>query len=56
MKRAKRFGVRQLAAALASARLLALVVNAASEPEASFSDQAYLTGEPIVRGFANIVL
>jgi len=35
---------------------LALVVNAASRPTASFSEQGFLTGEPVVRGFAQVVL
>jgi phage FluMu gp28-like protein len=35
---------------------LALVVNAASQPAASFSEQAFLAGEPVLRGFAQIVL
>ena len=35
---------------------LAMVVNAASEPDASFGEQAFLTGEPVMHGFAQIVL
>jgi phage FluMu gp28-like protein len=35
---------------------LALVVNAASQPTASFSEQAFLAGEPVMHGFAEVVL
>jgi phage FluMu gp28-like protein len=35
---------------------LAMVVNAASEPTASFAEQASLAGEPVFRGFAEVVL
>ena len=35
---------------------LALVVNAASEPSASFAEQAFLTGQPVMHGFAEVVL
>jgi len=35
---------------------LAMVVNAASEPDASFSEQAFITGRPVLHGFARMVL
>jgi len=35
---------------------LAMVVNAASEPRASFEEQASLAGEPVFRGFAEVAL
>ena len=35
---------------------LAMVVNAASEPRASFEEQAYLTGSPVMAGFAEMIL
>jgi phage FluMu gp28-like protein len=35
---------------------LALVVNAATHPAASFSEQAFLAGEPVMHGFAEVVL
>ena len=35
---------------------LALVVNAASEPSASFAEQAFLVGQPVMHGFAEVVL
>ena len=35
---------------------LAMVVNAAATPRCSFSEQAYLTGAPVMRGFAGVVL
>lgn len=35
---------------------LAMVVNAATEPQASFSEQAYLTGSPVLPGLARMVL
>ena len=35
---------------------LAMVVNVASEPAASFAEQASLAGEPVMSGFAEVVL
>jgi phage FluMu gp28-like protein len=35
---------------------LALVVNAASEPVASFAEQAFLAGEPVMQGLMGAVL
>lgn len=35
---------------------LAQVVSAASEPHENFADQSFLVGEPVMRGFAQIVL
>jgi phage FluMu gp28-like protein len=35
---------------------LAMVVNAASEPDASFSEQAFLTGSPVMAGLFDAVL
>ena len=35
---------------------LAMVINAATEPRASFSEQAFLTGKPVMAGLAAMIL
>jgi phage FluMu gp28-like protein len=35
---------------------LAMVINAATQPRASFAEQAFLTGKPVLAGFAGMVL
>jgi phage FluMu gp28-like protein len=35
---------------------LAMVVNAATHPPANFSEQAFLTGQPVMAGFRDLVL